>query len=360
MQNIIIGAFLAATMLGAPLANAGKPAGGSTTASYAGQSIPLLPGDNQSQGFGVSDSGSVAGTGWGAGGSRAFYWHRATGVLYQLTSTGATGYAHAIAGGGQGRTEYAVGEEKTSSDRQRAVIWIAPPTQGPGVLDHDPVMGSVAFGVNANGVAVGVRGSIPAIWAPGANGYVRTDIAILPNQQSAYAEDIGDDGIVVGYGEDATTYRRLAFIRLLDGKVVAILPESGDVESAAYAVSNILGTGGNQYVYVAGLTVSSSSVERAVRLKVRVSDGYVVERTVLNQTWAEGVNNGGDMAGTINSLRGQSASLWRGGVYFGLNAPKGGTNCAVRGLARNATSTTYVTGVTMINNWPRAAVWEVK
>jgi uncharacterized membrane protein len=123
----------------------------------------------------------------------------------------------------------------------------------------------------------------------------------------------------------------------------------------------VSGTGSDQFVYVAGHTESASGVTRAVRWKVAVSDGSVVGKTVLTQTWAEGVNDGGDVAGTTNSVRHtQSASLWRNGSYIALNPPKGGVDSTSRGVARMATSPTYVVGVTMMNNWPRAVVWKVK
>jgi hypothetical protein len=112
---------------------------------------------------------------------------------------------------------------------------------------------------------------------------------------------------------------------------------------------------------VAGSTTSATGVKRAVRWKVDFVAGTVLETKVLSQTWAEGVNGRGDVAGTLNGtgLK-QSAKLFRDGVYVTLPPPKGATGGTSRGIARTAGSPTYVVGQTTVNNWPRAVVWVVK
>jgi probable HAF family extracellular repeat protein len=193
MQQLIHGLFVAAALAVTPLADAAKPG-----PSYAGRSLGALPGDDQSRGEGVNNAGSVVGLSWSstADGERAFYWDRATDVLYQLTTSGATGAAYAIAGS-SGGVEYAVGYERAAGGSSRAVIWTAPPSSVPIFLDGD---GSSALGVNDSGVAVGYRSGVPVIWTPdGSNGYVATTINLLPNQQFGFAEDINNAGIVVGY-----------------------------------------------------------------------------------------------------------------------------------------------------------------
>jgi probable HAF family extracellular repeat protein len=306
-------------------------------------------------GFGVNDAGSVVGMSAGAGGERAFYWSKTKGFV-QLTTSGATGAAYAIAGL-PSSVEYAVGYEESGGHR-RAVIWVSPPALSPVPLSDS---GSLALGVNDAGTAVGYAGGRAVIWTPSSSGYTPTYIGFLPNQAEAYGTDIDNDGMVVGYGYDSATYRARAFVRLLTGAVVPLDPISGDVESTAQAVSNKVVTSGSQFVYVAGSTKSASGVQRAVRWKVEFGTGTLLETTVLNQTWAEGVNGGGDVAGTLNGTGGkQSATLWRNGVYVTLPPPKGATSGTSRGIARTATSPTYVVGQTTVNGWPRAVVWVVQ
>jgi hypothetical protein len=286
---------------------------------------------------------------------RAFYWSKTKGLVL-LSTAGTTGAAYAIAGKA-GNVEYAVGYEE-SGGHSRAVIWVAPPSQSPVAL---PGSGSLALGVNDAGTAVGASGGVPVIWTPSGSGYISTSIGFLPNQVEAYATDIDNDGIVVGYGYYAVTYRSRAFVRLLNGAVVPLNPASGDVESTAQTVSDKVGTTGSQFVYVAGSTTSASGVSRAVRWKVDFVAGTVLETKVLSQTWAEGVNGSGDVAGTLNGtgLK-QSAKLFHNGVYFTLPPPKGATGGTSRGIARTAGSPLYVVGQTTVNNWPRAVVWVVQ
>jgi hypothetical protein len=94
--------------------------------------------------------------------------------------------------------------------------------------------------VNDNGVAVGALLGIPAIWSPnGTGGYFRTDIALLPNHDSGFADDINNDGIVVGSDHVMGTspFRSRAFLRLLNGSVLELAPAPGDSYSEAGAVA---------------------------------------------------------------------------------------------------------------------------
>jgi probable HAF family extracellular repeat protein len=306
-------------------------------------------------GFGINDAGSVVGMSAGKGGERAFYWSKSRGLV-QLTTSGTTGAAYAIAGK-PGNIEYAVGYEE-SGGRRRAVIWVAPPSLSPVPLSDN---GSLALGVNDAGTAVGSSGGVPVIWTPSGSGYTPTHIGFLPNQAEAYATAIDNDGIVVGYGYDSVTFLSRAFVRLPSGTLVPLDPVPGDVKSTAQAVSDKVGPTGSPFVYVAGSTTSAAGVQRAVRWKVDLATGNLLETKVLSQTWAEGVNGSGDVAGTLNGSRGkQSATLWRNDVYTTLPPPKGATGGTSRGIAQTATSPMYVVGQTTINNWPRAVVWVVQ
>jgi hypothetical protein len=330
--------------------------------SFPGVGVGVLPGDNQSIGYGVSEVGSVVGHSRGeVMPPRAFYWNRATRTMYQLTPSGATGTAFAIAGG-SGTSEYAVGSQKVSVDgASRAVIWIAPPTSGPTYLDGN---GSLALGVNKKGVAVGWRVGIPTIWSPTANNtYVRTSIALLANHASGLAEDINDNGIVVGENYAAVTFQRHAFLRLLNGTVIQLAPMQTDIESRANAVSNIFSSGGLRFVYVAGSSISAGGVERGVRWKVNVDTGAVAGRMVLNMQFAAGVNNAGNVAGARLSQIQQIATLWRAGTYMTLEPPQGGGNTASLFMTRTGAPRAFVVGSTIMKRrqgvLAQAVLWDV-
>lgn len=354
MWNVIVGLVASWALLAGNVVEA-APIAGASMPSITAQSIAPFPGDNQSMAFGVNDAGSVVGISATGESERAFYWSKTKGLV-QLSTTGTTGAAYAIAGKA-GDVEYAVGYEQ-SGGHPRAVIWVAPPSLSPVPMSGN---GSVAFGVNDAGIAVGSSAGVPVIWTRNGSGYTPTYIGFLPNQVEAYATDIDNDGMVVGYGYEAVTYRSRAFVRLLSGAVVPLNPASGDAESMAHAVSDKVGTTGSQFVYVAGSTTSASGVSRAVRWKVDFVAGTVLETKVLSQTWAEGVNGRGDVAGTLNGtgLK-QSAKLFRNGVYVTLPPPKGATDGTSRGIARTAVSPTYVVGQTTVNNRPRAVIWVVQ
>lgn len=353
--------LLVLAVVAASLADAGKPPpGGTTTASYAGQRIGYLAGNNQSDASGVSRNGNVVGT--SAGGSaadRAFYWDARTQTLSSLTSPGArSGAAYGIAGGA---TEYAVGQEDTA-DGSHAVIWIAPPS-APIFLDGS---GSTANGVNDFGVAVGSYLSHAAIWTPTGGSYVRTDIPLRGGDVQAYASDIDNEGIVVGLGYAGSTYEARAFLRLADaaGTLVTLPPLAGDPESIAQQVSNVVTSGAEPIVYVAGssgvLTTGGPYRSKAIRWTVSARTGAILQTLVLTQAFAAGVNDAGDVAGTTNGRTSQAASLFRNGTYYPLKPPKGGTSSAARGMARTAGSPTYVAGVARISNWPVAVRWVIQ
>ena len=360
MRKLILGLFVAAALVVTPVADAARPG-----PSYLGQSLGALPGDDQSRGEGVNDAGSVVGRSWSSNssGERAFYWDRPTDVLYQLTTSGATGAAYAIAGG-SGGIEYVVGYERAAGGGNRAVIWNAPPSSGPIFLDST---GSTAYGVNDAGFAVGLRSGLPVIWAPdGNNGYVATNIGLLPDQEFGLAQDINNDGIVVGYNAvsaDDSTLAFLAFLRLTNGTVIELAPAEGDTDSIAFAVSNEVTVSDDSVVYVAGVTINANGAERGVRWTVNVGTGAMVALTVLNMQFAAGVNDAGDVAGASSLRRGQAATLWRNGTYITLQPPRGGRGTGCFYLARSASSPTYAVGQTILGRRTGivapAVVWEV-
>jgi hypothetical protein len=347
-------------LIGTALAAApdAKPGGGGTiSTTYTGLRLGVLPGDRQSFGLAVNDRGSVAGFSVGEGGERAIYWNP-TG-MYQLTTSGATGHANGIAGGVQG-PEYVAGDEIVSIDDkliQRAVIWTNPPS---GTMTFIDDAGSSAYGVNRDGAVAGAYGVSAAIWSPNADGsYKRTVIPRVAEYPDATAVDIDDDGVVIvnAYRTNSDISRGL--VRLIDGTLITLQPLAGDDRTNVRSVSNIVVGGGNRYVYVAGSSQSAPETGRGVRWTVDVDTGAVTA-LALNQTGSAGVNGSGDVAGTVDKASTQNAVLWRSGTTYQLKPPKGSRVAGAYGLARTATSPTYVIGVTLINNWPQAVRWTIQ
>jgi len=323
--------------------------------SFVGQDLGVLPGDNQSSGFGVNNAGLVVGqSADGNGAIRAFYWD---GSLHQLTTAGSRGAAYAIS---SGATAYAVGYEQAPGQRNRAAVWTLP-SAVPTFLES---VASNAIGVNDAGTVVGTycfsgcggpdeifHG---AIWVLG--GGSRTDIEPLPGNTFAYASDINNNGIVVGGSYGPGPADRRGYLRMADGALIALPPLSNFVQSDAEAVSDV--DGGQ--VHVAGSSRDESGATRAVRWTVNSSTGQIVATIALDQLWAAGVNFAGDVAGTGGSNSTSAATLWRNDVYIALKAPKGGSGSASRSLARGAGSPTYVSGETRMKNWPRAIRWVIQ
>jgi probable HAF family extracellular repeat protein len=344
-------AALAVLACGPPAANAARP-GGATTVGYTAEILGYLPGNNQSQAFGVSRRGNVVGqSAGGSGEQRAFYWDARTRTLSDITRLGANGGAFAIAGDA---TEYAVGYEN-ASDGGHAALWISPPSQ-PIYLDGS---GSGAMGVNDYGTAVGHYRGTAAIWSLSGGAYERTDIPLRDGDVQSSATDVNNDNIVVGYGYAQGTYAARGFLRLTDGRLVDIAPLAGHPESVAGAVSNV-SNGVVRVTGSSGAITTGGGESRAVRWTVDVRTGAIVETLVLTQSWTGGVNDAGDVAGTTNKRGTQSASLWRNGTYLPLKAPNGSGSSAARAMVRTVGSPSYVAGVGMVNNWPMAVRWVIK
>lgn len=220
--------------------------------------------------------------------------------------------------------------------------------------------------MNDAGTAVGTYRGTPAIWSLKGGTYSRTDIPLREEDVDAYATDINNDGVVIGYGCAKNTYEARAFLRLTEtnGTLVNLPPLAGDPESLVNSVSNVVTSGSEPVVYVAGgsgvITIGGSPRSKAIRWTVNTRTGEIVETRVLTQTFTGGVNDAGDVAGTTNGRSSQAASLYRNGTYYPLKPPKGGTSTAARGLVRTIGSPTYAVGVAMMNNWPVAMRWVIK
>jgi len=351
-----------------PLANAIKPGGGVKAPSYTGRNLGVLPGDSYSYGYGVSDAGSVVGfSGYSTSESSAshpFYWDRATGVMVQLPTSGATsegtGRAYAVAGKTKA-SEYAVGDEDAPDTSTHAVIWRAPSLQTPAiVLDSGESAASFAYGVNDDGTAVGSWGGETAIWAhDGSGNYAMTTIDIFENQPEG-ARDINNQGIAVGYGYDPSGTQANAFL-LAEGNVHALPPGGTDPYARALSVGDVFTTtAGEEFVFVSGSTTAVDGTEHAVRWTVNTGTWEITETKVLAKDWSSGVNTSGDVACTNGTSARQSATLWRRDVFITLKPPKGMTDAASFGLARTALSPTYVVGTASSSATTRAVIWEVR
>ena len=336
---------------------AGKPGSGGT--SYAGQNLGALPGDRSSAAWDVNGNGRVVGDSDGEL-RRAFYWD---GTMHDISpavdalAEPVDSSAMAISGGA---TEYAVGYETTrtaGAPVSHALIWTSPPGS-PEQLDAEPHC--QAYGINDAGTwAVGYcPDTLGVIWTVGQTPTTRTDIPLPEDYSWGSAEDVNDQGIVVGVKVTSGGVET-AYLRLANGDVVDLPPATDDVASVASAVSNVLS--GN-IVHVAGSTITDPNGFRSghgIRWTVNLGTRAVVSQ-VLSQAGAEGVNDAGDVAGTTNSTSRngrtskQLATLWRAGAYVSLKAPKGGTDSASHGQSQD-----YVVGESTVGGARVATRWAV-
>src|SRR5262245_22378120 len=72
VRKVNFALFVTSALVGTLVANTATPAAHPTPPNYVSQALGVLPGDNQSNGFGVNDAGSVVGQSYGDGGHRAF------------------------------------------------------------------------------------------------------------------------------------------------------------------------------------------------------------------------------------------------------------------------------------------------
>ena len=368
-------AFVAALVCWIPLANAAKPGGGTTSSGYTARNLGVLLGDAYSRAWGVSDAGSVVGESvhfvpvddGQMAFRRAVYWSPGFEMLPLPTKTAAGGAerqskALAIAVGATG--ELVVGQEDPAGPHPHAVIWKGAPSNEAVALEDDLSNPSSAAGVNEDGIAVGHWGASAAIWVADASetdGYKRTDFKFDSGTYTE-AKDVNRQGVVVGYSDPGDMSAPKAFVRFADGTLYPLSPLDTDAYTGAYAVSDVFAAtvGGLavDFVYVAGWTQSVTRVQRAVRWKVDVGTGVVVEKTLLTQASANGVNDAGD----VLCGSGQGAKLFRGNAYYSLRPPKGASGVGALALAGTASSTTYVAGY----SWgqkaasERAVVWTIK
>ena len=236
-NTLAVVALAAASLLGPSPAGAGKPGGG--TPSYLGENLGALPGDSNSDAWGVNARGNVVGRSYNVGRNaptrvHAFYWNGTMSQLYPATEapTDETPWDSEAWAISNEATETVVGlEDRTVCvpDPADETQQICDYQQYPLLWDDlgtDPVAVRLdassgrASGINdAGNLAVGAcGGGLGAIWARSGSGWSRTNIqagafpsadlvASFPDGHdltghdvwvTGWAFDVNDAGVVVG------------------------------------------------------------------------------------------------------------------------------------------------------------------
>jgi uncharacterized membrane protein len=242
----------------------------------------------------ISPNGTVVGDMTEAGGTESvpFIWRN--GVLEPLALP--AGYSSGLALG-VNDAGTVVGGVTESSGRFRAVIWTsgAPSLVGP--------VDSLAFGVNADGVAVGRSQDRPVRWIAGAASELGA-----PSDPPAQAEGINDAGVAVGASTGPVT---APYVWRNGAGSSLPLPE-GDTSGEAYTV--------NRNGVIAGWTMPSSGISRAVVWDVAGAH-VLATPSGWQQAAASSVNTAGDVVGVaFGGEAGTRAVIWRGGAPVDLNS----------------------------------------
>lgn len=313
---------------------------------YAAATIGFLNGDVQSIAFAVNAAGQVVGqSANGTGGARAFYWD---GTLHSLNAPGTFGGAYALS---NGSPVYAGGYQETAGVRH-AARWTPASSTAATVLDASD---SFVRGLNDAGTAVGryvdanaaVHG---AIWRTGAS---RIDIPPLAGHVHTSAEDINNDGIVIGVAFGTQSATDKAWVRLADGELLELAGLPGATGTNALALSDVV----NGRFYIVGSSTSPEGARRGVRWTFELATKTVTPEPLGDMAVATGVTNAGHVSG-ISASGGpsQPALLWRDGVSLTLSA---GAIAGGRGVA-GATGRIYVVGDVFAGAFPVAVRWTIE
>jgi probable HAF family extracellular repeat protein len=313
---------------------------------YTTTTIGGLSGDNQSTAFAANSAGQVVGQSTDGNGLRAFYWD---GSLHNLTTAGSSGVAYAIS---NGSTVYAGGYQQATGGVRQAVRWTPASSSTPTVLE---TVDSYVLGLNDAGTAVGryldpnsaVHG---AIWPLGGT---RIDIPPLAGGTHTAAQDINNDGIVVGISFGATSDADRAWVRLTDGELVQLPGLAGAIGTQALAISDVV----NGQFYVVGTNYNQAAVRQGIRWTFQLATKTTTQETSGDMSQATGVTNQGAVSGISISAPSSRGVLWRNGVTLLLGPA--GTNSGARGIATSATGSVYVAGDVFSGGLPAATRWTV-
>jgi probable HAF family extracellular repeat protein len=321
------------------------------SAGYVAKNLGTLAGDDQSVGFAVNNAGQVVGASAnGSAGVRAFYWdgdlHHG---LQSLTGADTWGVAYAIS---SGSPVYVGGFQETRAGR-RAVVWTPATSTTPTVLEATD---SFVKGLNDAGTAVGryvdAHGAVHgAIWPLGGS---RIDIPPLAGHVHAGAEDINNDGIVVGvaFGTDVDTDK--AWVRLSNGELLELAGLPGSIGTVALALSDVV----NGQFYIVGSTTSADGERRGVRWTFELATKSITPEQLGELYVATGVTNTGAVSGlSIPGGSAQPALVWRDGISLALG-PTGAITSG-RGIA-GIGGRLYVVGEVFAAGAPVAFRWTVE
>jgi hypothetical protein len=314
---------------------------GYTTASIGG-----LPGDNQSTAFTVNGAGQAVGQSADGNTVRAFYWD---GSLHNLTTAGTSGVAYAIS---NGSTVYAGGYQQATGGVRQAARWTPASSATPTLLE---TVDSYVLGVNDAGTAVGryldansaVHG---AIWPLGGT---RIDIPPLSGSTHTAAQDINNDGVVVGISFGPTSESDRAWVRLSDGQLLELPGLAGAIGTQALAISDVV----NGQFYVVGTNYNQTAIRQGIRWTFQLATKTTTQELSGDMSQATGVTNLGAVSGISIVQPTSRAVLWRNGTTLLLGPA--GSNSGARGIATSATGSVYVTGDVFSGGAPVATRWTV-
>ncbi|HUR00002.1 MAG TPA: hypothetical protein VM166_11150 [Gemmatimonadaceae bacterium] len=305
-----------------------------------------MAGDNQSTAFAVNSSGQVVGQSTDGTTLRAFYWD---GSPHNVTTAGMSAVAYAIS---NGSTVYAAGYQQAAGSVRQAVRWTPTSSNTPTLLE---TVDSYALGINDAGTAVGryfdansaVHG---AIWPLGG---ARIDIPPLPGGTHTAAQDINNDGIVIGITFGATSEVDRAWVRLTDGELIQLPGLAGSIGTQALALSDVV----NGQFYVVGVNYNQAAVRQGIRWTFQLGTKTTTQEPSGEMSQATGVTNLGAVSGISISAPTSRAVLWRNGITLLLGPT--GSNSGARGIATSTAGSVYVTGDVFSGGSPAATRWTV-
>ena len=312
---------------------------------YTTTTIGAVSGDNQSAAFSANAAGQVVGQSADGITLHAFYWD---GTPHNLTPSGSSAVAYAIS---NGPVVYAGGYQQTGTGPRQAVRWTPATSATPVVLE---TLDSFIRGVNDAGTVVGRylenSAAHAAIWPLGGN---RIEIPPLPGFTNMGAEDINNDGIVVGIAFGANQESDKAWIRLTDGQVLELAGLPGAIAANALAVSDVE----NGQFYIVGSSTNPQAVRQGIRWTFQLATKTTTQEASGDMTVATGVTNQGAVSGIAVTPPTSKSILWRNGVSLQLGPA--GTNAGGRGIAASSTGAIYVVGDVFAGGFPFATRWTV-
>jgi probable HAF family extracellular repeat protein len=262
-----------------------------------------LPGGlDESNAFGINDSGEVAGSSSAATGTRAFRWTSGGGMQDLGDLPGGDDYSRANGINSNGQV---VGLSARATG-YRAFVW----TSGGGMQDLGDLPGgddySLANGINSNGQIVGqsrnARGYRAVLWTSGG---IQDLGDLLPGFDESHAFDINDSGQVAGWGRAGNDAR--AFIWSAAGGMTLLgdLP-GGEIFSHALAISN------------GGQVVGRSSATAGSHAFLWTAAGGMQDLGDLpgggDDSVAYDINDNGQVVGSSSGANGPRAFLWTSGT----------------------------------------------